>query len=347
MLRFFKLMIVTVQFALLTSCATLPEFSDLRTPRYQTGENKGAAYCASCHPDTHEQWSTRSRHAQSTKSATFQNALLEIKENIVVGNIIDEEMCYACHGNKKRNAGIDCESCHGTVLPGVPIETTHEKKYTPNLVEMRKSDFCARCHQTKMPFTGEALTTLHDEWKQSPAAKKGLTCQGCHMAKGEDDNYAYHGFKTAVRNGSLYKNKLKISQIAINHKRLRLLLENRVQGHSIPASGPTRILAAEIQLLNEKGVVIHRDVRRFFKHFSMLPLVGGVPFMLINNTQLRSGEKRRIRFDFPDGTYKRSAKLTLVLLMYEVADKYEGDITRAHWVSKPIIQKTVRISNRK
>ena len=339
--------IIVVLLALLTSCTTLPDLAELQTPRYQTGGTKGAAYCGNCHPDTHEQWSKHSRHAKATKSPAFQRALAEIRENIVLGSFMNEEMCYTCHGDKKRNEGINCESCHGPVLPGVPIEVTHEKKYTPRLVEMRKPDFCSRCHQVKMPFTNEPLTTLHDEWKQSPAAKKGLTCQSCHMKKGEDDNYAFHGFKSAVRNAFLYKNKLRISKIALNSKRVRLQLENRVTGHSIPASGPNRVLALEMELRDKRGRVVHRDHQRFFKHFSMLPGVGGVPFLLMDNSQLRSGAKRRVRFSLPAGVYDRSRKLTLKLRMYEVADKYEGKLAKAHWVSKPIIEKNLAIQHRK
>lgn len=335
--------ITAVLMMLLTSCATFTDFDELKRPRFQTGEKKGAAFCASCHPDTYEQWSLHSRHAKATKSRSFQHALAEVKGNIILGAIMDEDMCYACHGDKASDEGINCESCHGAVLPNVPIEVTHEKKYTPRLKVMREDDFCARCHQVKMPFTEQPLTTLHDEWKQSAAAKRGQTCQNCHMKKGEDDNYAYHGFKSAVRNANLYNNRLKISKLALNKTRLRLQLENHVTGHSIPASGPTRILALELQMKNEKGVIIHREVRRFFKHFSMLPIIGGVPFMLVDNTQLRASEKRLIRFDFPGGVYKRSVRLSLILRMYEVADKYEGDIAKAHWSSKPISKKVIKI----
>lgn len=341
MVRFF---VITSLMVLLTSCTTFTDLNEFTSPRFQTGGEKGAAFCGSCHPDTYEQWSTHSRHAKATKSPSFRRALADVKENIFLGGMFEEDMCYSCHGDKKTDEGINCESCHGPVLPNVPIEVTHEKKYTPRLKIMRKNDFCARCHQVNMPFTDQPLTTLHDEWKNSPAAKKGQTCQNCHMAKGEDDNYAFHGFKSAVRNANLYKNRLKISKIALNKKRLRLQLENRVSGHSIPASGPTRVLALELLLKDKKGIVIHRGVQRFYKHFSMVPVVGGVPFMLIENTQLQAREKRRVHLDLPEGVYERSARAIITLRMYEVADKYEGNISKAHWVSKPIIRKTVTIS---
>jgi len=34
-------------------------------------------------------------------------------------------------------------------------------------------------------------------------------------------------------------------------------------------------------------------------------------------------------------------RLVIVLMMYEVSDEYAGDIGKAHWASKPILQKEV------
>jgi len=337
--------VITTLAILFGSCAPLPDPDELAMPRFQAGGKQSAAFCGRCHADTYQQWSLHSRHALATKSRSFLRGTAELTENIILGRFIDEDMCYSCHGDKKVNEGINCESCHGAVLPGVPIETTHIKKYTPRLREMRKPDFCAHCHQARVPVTDVNLTTLYDEWKQSSAAKKGQTCQHCHMAKAEDTP-AYHGFKSAVRNAYLYKGQLHIGKIAHNSQRLRLQIENRITGHSIPASGATRVLALELKLKNEKGVIIHDDVRRFFKHFAMLPVIGGIPYMLIENSQLRSGEKRVVRFDLPAGVYQASTKLSLALRMHEVADRYEGDIKRAHWSSKPIVQKDIKINHR-
>jgi cytochrome c5 len=331
----------------LTSCATLPDFEKLETPRYQTGGTKGAAFCATCHPETHEQWSKYSRHAVATRSESFKHALKEVRDNPVIGAIVTDEMCYSCHGNKHSDEGINCESCHGAVLPGVDIMVTHEQKYTPRLKEMRKPDFCARCHQVDMPITGAPLTTLHAEWRKSPAASKGLTCQNCHMPKGEDDAFAFHGFRSAVRTPKLYNGTLLVRSIAHNAKRVRMTVVNTVLGHSIPASGTTRVLGLTLVLHDADGKVVHRDNHRFFKHFNMAPVVGGVPFMLIDNTQLRAGEQRQVRFDLPEGIYSRSAELFIELRMYEVAEKYEGRIDKAHWRSQPIVQQSVKIADKK
>ena len=344
MLRLIRIPILALLVSPMASCTQLLDLEEMTKPRFQTGATTNSAFCATCHPVVYKQWSQHSRHAKATKSRSFRRAVAELREHVVLGSIVRESMCYACHGDKKVNEGINCQSCHGPVLPGVSIEVTHERKFKPRLKEMRKPDFCAQCHQSKVPFTGAALSTLHDEWKRSLAARKGLTCQGCHMTKREDDPYAYHGFRTAVRNSSMYRRRLDVRMVSFNRKRLVLALENKVQGHSIPAGGPIRVLALELEMMDGKGKTVHRDVQRYFRHFSMLPVVGGVPFMLVDNTQLRAGEKRRVRFDLPDGVHDGSASLRLTLRMYEVADKYGGDISKAHWASRPILRKTIAIS---
>jgi hypothetical protein len=330
------LLTLVVLTLLLSACAGVPDLERLETPRYQTGKSEGAAFCATCHPDTYDQWRLHSRHAQATSSKTFRAAREEILDNPVLGGFMSHKMCHSCHGDPDRNAGIDCIGCHGAPLPDVDIMVTHEQKYTPRLKQvMRKDDFCARCHQVAMPITGVPLTTVHSEWRASPAARHGQTCQSCHMPK-EDGSYAFHGFSTLVRNPGLYQGRLALGQLRVVENQLRLTVANRVAGHAIPAGGPTRVLALELELKDAGGKIVHRDTRRFFKHFSMVPIVGGVPFMLIDNSQLQAGEKRRVGFDLPAAALAVAREARLALRMYEVADKYEGDIGQAHWRSAPL-----------
>ena len=194
----------------------------------------------------------------------------------------------------------------------------------------------------KAPITGDSFMSLHSEWKQSEAAARGLTCQRCHMAKRADDTPSYHGVDTAVRDISIYRGDLRISNIVVDPPGMRLTLENRVKGHSVPASGPTRVLALEVALNSGDGEVLHREHRTFSKRFSMLPVIGGVPLWLTDNTQLASGEKRRLRFAFPEYEFARSEKLIIILRMYEVADQHQGDVGKAHWKSKPIVRRVIK-----
>mgnify|MGYP001826271412 CR=1 FL=1 len=92
------------------------------------GRQQGAQLCASCHEETYKQWSQRSRHSQATKSASFRKAVEDLQGNVLLAGLVKESMCYSCHGSKTRDQGVNCETCHGRPLAGVPIETTHERK---------------------------------------------------------------------------------------------------------------------------------------------------------------------------------------------------------------------------
>ena len=55
---------------------------------------------------------------------------------------------------------------------------------------IKKSEFCQACHQVAV-YPGIKLETVWEEWRASPAAKEGITCQACHMSKnpGYDEGY--------------------------------------------------------------------------------------------------------------------------------------------------------------
>lgn len=292
--------LVTCGLATLSAaCTNTPDLDALTASRYEVGHQRGAKFCATCHEDIYKQWSRRSRHAQATTSPSFRHAVAELEQNVALSRRFDDAMCYACHGSKTRNEGVNCETCHGRPLPGVSIETTHDKKFTPRLAAMRKPGFCA------------------------------------------DDAHAYHGFDSGYRNVAIYRDDLRLTNIVLHAPSLRLTVENHVQGHAIPASGPTRILALEISLRDAAGRQLHDQHHKFFKRFSMLPIVGGAPLWMTDNNQLQSGEKRRLRFDLPAAELARAAELVILLRMYEVADKHAGDIKKAHWTSKPIVRKVL------
>jgi nitrate/TMAO reductase-like tetraheme cytochrome c subunit len=53
-----------------------------------------------------------------------------------------------------------------------------------------QAEFCEACHQVAV-YPGIKLETVWEEWRASPAAKEGITCQKCHMSKnpGHDDGF--------------------------------------------------------------------------------------------------------------------------------------------------------------
>lgn len=56
---------------------------------------------------------------------------------------------------------------------------------------IKQSEFCATCHQVQV-HPGIKLETVWEEYRSSPAAKEGITCQECHMSTnpGRDTGFA-------------------------------------------------------------------------------------------------------------------------------------------------------------
>lgn len=56
---------------------------------------------------------------------------------------------------------------------------------------LKQSEFCATCHQVQV-HPGIKLETVWEEYRSSPAAKEGITCQECHMSTnpGQDTGFA-------------------------------------------------------------------------------------------------------------------------------------------------------------
>ncbi len=324
-----------------TACDMYSETQALKQPKYEAGKHNGAKSCGVCHQEIYAQWSKNSRHAVATTAKSFLEFEEQFTNKFMFNAMMGEAMCYACHGSKEVNEGVNCETCHGPALPNTPIMETHQKKFSPGRVKMKESGFCAKCHVMKNPMSGEYMMALYSEWENSEAATKGITCQGCHM-KPRGGKHRYHGFDTAVRKEGIYEGDIGVNNVTLDFPQLNMTIENRVTGHSIPAGGPTRTLALEISCKDVTGKEIHKITKTFAKKFELVPVLGLMPYKLIENTQLKSSEKRLLRFALPSELNGKISNLELVLKMYEVSDEYQGDIEKAHWESQPIVEEKIR-----
>jgi hypothetical protein len=193
----------------------LPQHCNIR-PLLET-DFPSARQCAACHPKQYEQWS-RSMHAYAMQSPIFEafNLTLHERTSGTIGTF-----CSRCHSNigaalgesgSLRNVhrsqisleGVTCITCHRrpaghykssgrvAVEPGQLLDTcvfgpfqsslslqvnSHPSAEQPYL---KSSQFCGECHDVTSP-NGIRLEEAFSEWQNSPAAKKGITCQQCHM----------------------------------------------------------------------------------------------------------------------------------------------------------------------
>jgi hypothetical protein len=312
------------------------EVQALKAPRIEQGVHKGALSCAQCHREIYDEWSTRSLHALATAGQSFNDYLGKFKASFLLNTFITDAACYSCHGEKTSTEGVNCEICHGTVIENVSIMETHKVKYKPGLKTLQEQEFCIKCHDMRSPLSLDGILTVPEEWRNSQAATKGETCQSCHMKKGVN-GLSYHGFDTAHRDVTIYKDDVTIQNAKLQFPSFSLEIENRITGHALPPSGPTRIMVLEIIFLDIQGEGQHRVAETFSKKFELMPIVGVFPDRLIKNTQLQSGERRLLNFTLPTSLAGKVSKAVATLRFYGVSDEHQGDIQHAHWISKPIL----------
>jgi hypothetical protein len=313
------------------------EIRSLKEPRFEVGKHAGAAVCSECHQEIFAQWSTRSRHARATSGKHFLEFRNKVRENVLINALMGEKSCYACHGSRELNEGVTCETCHGLLDNSAPVMGVHATKFAPRLVTLRSEGYCATCHE--LP---EAMTP-HSEWQRSAAAEQGMTCQKCHMPAGAD-GLPYHGFDSVVLDGDIYQGDLVIRDVVLDYPNLKVSVENLISGHGVPAGGPSRVLALELTLSDAEGRVLHEMNVLFRKKFDLMPIAGLMPLTLVEDTHLESGEVRRLVLTLPPNIADKIAGVGLLLRFYEVSDEYQGDISKAHWISEPIVVKEIRFA---
>ncbi len=175
-----------------------------------------AKQCAGCHPKQYDEWS-RSMHAYAQHSPITEafNLVLQertggtmgtfctrchtpigtaLGENGVLRNVhrsrisMEGVTCVACHrrkdGRYKANGRVRVEpgklldTCiYGPFDDSRNVEGSHASAHKPYI---KSSQFCGECHDVTNPV-GVRLEEAFSEWQNSPAAKKGITCQHCHM----------------------------------------------------------------------------------------------------------------------------------------------------------------------
>lgn len=174
--------------------------------------------CGECHSTQYSQWMGSMHHyAQASLTNELVNDFLHkrtgktisafcIQCHTPIGTVMGERFDLP---NKDRSpismAGVSCEVCHSMetshgqaqaffeLKPGATLYGPHGKgdAADPPLAQnefhnaaqrdvFKSSQLCQQCHEVIVP-NGLRLQETYTEWKNSPWAKEGVTCQSCHM----------------------------------------------------------------------------------------------------------------------------------------------------------------------
>ncbi len=171
-----------------------------------------------------------------------QHAKIEVGD----GNWVDNEF----YDDKLHQAGVGCPVCHvrGSRIHGPPPRagtqpSGNSQPHSGYLASERfqSSEFCAMCHQFPSDWpslNGKLLQNTFEEWKDSPAAKRGQTCQDCHMP---GRRHLFRGIHDPAMTRSAFELTTSTT-IAANGKILaNASLKNVGAGHMAPTYVTPRI----------------------------------------------------------------------------------------------------------
>jgi nitrate/TMAO reductase-like tetraheme cytochrome c subunit len=299
-----------------------------------------SARCGSCHVEIYTMW-RRSMHSAAWTDpifeASYMRAYLETAGEAA-------PVCLRCHApaatltgdlevqKPVSQEGVTCDFCHSIdavdlermdrpfdiVLDGAkrgPLADADSPVHGVVKSKLHESaELCAGCHE----YTNEAgvpILSTYTEWKASPHAAEGKTCQHCHMPlepgetvrpgvreteRGMINLHNISGMHSSeqVRRAATAK-ILSVGRDEWNRAVIRVEVANVGSGHSIPTGLPTRKLRLEVVLfaggrevqrferLYQKTLVDEDGLEITEDHRAML-----APRSLRSDSRLAAGERR-------------------------------------------------------
>jgi hypothetical protein len=230
--------------------------------------------CGGCHPAQFADWNL-SLHSKSMGPG-IAGQLVEMSRS----DPASARSCPACHAPLAEQApdilgpsgrepnpafdpalreqGLVCAGCHvrghqrfgpprrdGTAPDATARATMPHGGFTPAAAFLR-SEFCASCHQftpNGFALNGKLLENTYEEWRASPAARRGRQCQDCHMPA---RRHLWHG----IHDPEMVKSGIEIT-LRTGRGRDRagalvqatLTVANTGVGHYFPTYVTPRVLA--------------------------------------------------------------------------------------------------------
>jgi len=248
------------------------------------------ADCGACHPVQFADWQT-SLHGKSMGPGVAGQLVEMLQSDPAAAR-----SCLHCHaplaeqaarvpgagGGRAnpvfdadlRSQGIVCAGCHvrahqrfgpprraGVPPIAGPREALPHNGFTPSSAFLR-SEFCAGCHQfTPDGFTlnGKPLENTFEEWRASPAARRGRHCQDCHMP---DRRHLWRG----IHDPEMVKSGVRIRLVTGQTRyrpgdRLRatLTIASTGVGHYFPTYVTPRVVV-RAELLDGSGRLVPESV---------------------------------------------------------------------------------------
>ncbi|MBI3444312.1 MAG: hypothetical protein HY055_02850 [Magnetospirillum sp.] len=277
--------------------------------------------CGACHADKLEEW-RGSLHAKAFSPGLI-GQLLSFSPQ-------ETQDCLNCHAPLAEQAaafeaarrqgkghlaasqglaaaGNSCGGCHvrghkrfgppqrGTAATGPSLGESPHGGVT-RTADFERPEFCGTCHQfsADQAINGKPLENTVEEWRQSPQAKAGQTCQTCHMP---DRKHLWRG----IHDPATVEAGLE-AKVVTDRDRIRVTLTSRAVGHAFPTYvTPKAILHAvlidgrgQARPETEATVLIQRRVA-----------FDGTDWRELSDTRLLPGQSAGVEIAWGDATQAR------------------------------------------
>jgi hypothetical protein len=330
-------------------------FPAQRVPRGLT--SLSARECGRCHTTIYREWQ-QSVHAQAWADRQFQ---AELGKQPGV-----QWMCINCHTPLRnqldslvvalrdadverpvrrvnrafdaslRSEAITCAACH--VRDGV-VEGPFGDSKAPHPVrgnpEFRSPALCLRCHQAVQAYPGKNFICTFetgDEWRAGPDAKRGVSCQGCHMPAelralapgvpvrrtglhgwigshlrkgGETAPALWDSMASRLAPGIVLRADPTPSTAAGRRAEWRVRAVNANAGHRLPTGDPERSVWIELAAVGAAGETLSSAGHRIEQRYQWSPVV-----RKLADDRLAPGEATTVtlRYQVPRGAYRLVAR---------------------------------------
>ena len=168
-------------------------------------------------------------------------------------------VCAACHVRRHRRFGPPQR--HGAVAGVTPRGRLPHDGAVRSSAFLR-SEFCASCHQFApdgFALNGKLLENTFEEWRASPAARRGQQCQDCHMP---DRRHLWRG----IHDPAIVKSGVEVTLTTARPRyragdelRATLTIANVGVGHAFPTYVTPRVLV-RAELVDADGRLVPGSV---------------------------------------------------------------------------------------
>jgi len=209
--------------------------------------------CLECHAPLAEQLYPDSKEMFSSVQLSLQHSA-----GFDPDAVLDPESALPL-----RHSGVSCAACHvrGWKRFGPPSKKSGAVGFQDTVAHggftatkaFENSQFCAKCHQfpQSAAINGKPLENTVFEWQQSDFARRGVSCQQCHMP---DRRHEFRG----IHDPEMVRKGLDIT-LSRQQEGAVLAMTSKWIGHAFPTYvTPKVIVFAEAE--NQDGNVIERWV---------------------------------------------------------------------------------------